>query len=277
MDHLFCIGELSKYQNIPKQTLIFYDKIGLFRPAYVDPNNGYRYYSSAQIDRLDTILIMKKIGFSLKEIKEYMKNYTIDSSLTILRKQLTVIEQQIQELRMIQSRLLHRCVQMENARNYMETETAVVTETVQEQYLLTQKVDEPYRMSEISIATKKCFAEAFRNHLPVFFQSGVIVPLQRIRTGRYTEASTAFLPIEKTEGLKNLCRIPAGTCACTYHVGDYLSIGRSYDRLLDYCDSRGLEILSDSYEFCINDYLTTKDENEYITKILFYVRPTQDD
>ena len=63
MDHLFSIGELSKYQNISKQTLIFYDKIGLFRPAYVDPNNGYRYYSSAQIDRLDTILIMKRSDF----------------------------------------------------------------------------------------------------------------------------------------------------------------------------------------------------------------------
>ena len=63
MDHLFSIGELSKYQKISKQTLIFYDKIGLFRPAYVDPNNGYRYYSASQIDYLDTILLMKKIGF----------------------------------------------------------------------------------------------------------------------------------------------------------------------------------------------------------------------
>lgn len=60
MDHLFSIGELSKYQKISKQTLIFYDKIGLFRPAYVDPNNGYRYYSASQIDYLDTILLMKK-------------------------------------------------------------------------------------------------------------------------------------------------------------------------------------------------------------------------
>ena len=37
MENLFSIGELAKYQNISKQTLIFYDKIGLFRPAYVDP------------------------------------------------------------------------------------------------------------------------------------------------------------------------------------------------------------------------------------------------
>ena len=84
MKNLFSIGELSKYQNISKQTLIFYDKIGLFCPAYVDPNNGYRYYSSSQIDYLDTILIMKKIGFSLNEIKEHMQHYNIDTSLAAL-------------------------------------------------------------------------------------------------------------------------------------------------------------------------------------------------
>ena len=40
MENLFSIGEVSKYQNISKQTLIFYDKIGMFRPAYVDHDNG---------------------------------------------------------------------------------------------------------------------------------------------------------------------------------------------------------------------------------------------
>ena len=49
MENLFSIGEVARYQNISKQTLIFYDKIGLFRPAYVDPHNGYRYYSASQI------------------------------------------------------------------------------------------------------------------------------------------------------------------------------------------------------------------------------------
>lgn len=63
MKNLFSIGEISKLQNISRQTLIFYDKIGLFCPAYTDSNNGYRYYSSSQIDYLDTICIMKKIGF----------------------------------------------------------------------------------------------------------------------------------------------------------------------------------------------------------------------
>ena len=73
MNNYFSIGELSKLQNISRQTLIFYDKIGLFTPAYIDPENGYRYYHANQLDYLDTICIMKKIGFSLEEIKEHIK------------------------------------------------------------------------------------------------------------------------------------------------------------------------------------------------------------
>lgn len=274
MEDLFSIGELSKYQNISKQTLIFYDKIGLFCPDYVDPNNGYRYYSASQIDYLDTILIMKKIGFSLNEIKEHMQHYNIDSSLIALRKQVTVIDRQIQELRLIRNRVLHRCGQMEDAIRHRGSESAVVIEYRDAQYILFREVKSPFTLKEISIATKKCFADSFQEQLPIFFQSGVIVPLRRIREGRFTEASTAFLPIEKTEKVKNIRQLPAGTCACVYHVGDYPSIGRSYQKLLDYCEHHNWNIISDAYEFCINDYITSHDENEYVTKIVFYVEKT---
>ena len=271
MKNLFSIGEVSKYQNISKQTLIYYDKIGLFCPAWVDPDNGYRYYSAGQIDYLDTILIMKKIGFSLNEIKEHMQHYTIDSSLIALRKQMTVIDRQIQELRLIRSRVAHRCEQMEAAKSHQNGDGDIVVENADELYILFQKVEAPYTLKETSIATKKCFSEAFEKELPIFFQCGVIVPMERILKGRCTEADMAFLPIEKNGAAENIRRIPAGKCACIYHVGDYLSIGRSYKKLLDYCDTHGLKIVSDSYEFCINDYITSRDENEYITKIVFYV------
>lgn len=276
MDNLFSIGELSKYQNISKQTLIFYDKIGLFRPAYVDPNNGYRYYSSKQIDYLDTILIMKKIGFSLTEIREHMQHYNIDSSLITLRKQVTAIDRQIEELHLIRSRLLHRCTQMENAKIYKEKENAVIIEKIDAQYILFHEVEQPYSLREISIATKKCFAGSFQKGLPIFFQCGVVVPFQRIIEGRFTEAEFAFLPIEKTNQVNNIKRLPAGECVSIYHVGDYLSIGRSYQKILDYCKSHSIQIVSDSYEFCIIDYITTFDENEYITKIMFYIKTSDD-
>ena len=271
MENLFSIGEVARYQKISKQTLIFYDKIGLFRPDYVDPGNGYRYYSAKQLDYLDAILIMKKIGFSLSEIKEHMQHYTIDSSLAAMKNQLSVIDSRIQELYMIRSRLVNRCQQMEETKGLRGKENSVFLEDINSQYILLQTVEEPYTLREISIATKKCFAGSFQKQLPVFFQCGVIVPLERIQEGRYTEASHAFLPIEKTDKAENIRKLPAGKCVGIYHVGDYLSIGRSYEKILEYCRSHNLKICSDSYEFCINDYITSYDENEYITKILFYV------
>lgn len=272
MENYFSIGELAKYQNVSKQTLIFYDKIGLFCPAFIDPDNGYRYYSSGQIDYLDTILIMKKIGFSLNEIKEHMQNYNVNSSLAILRKQLSVIDARIDELCLIRNRLAHRCKQMDSALTYMQQEIPIITENTPEQYLYVQPVSSPYSLKEISIATKKCFSQAFQNQLPIFFQCGVIVPCEHIKEQRYTAATFAFLPIEQTGKTDNVMALPFGKCVSTYHIGNYLSIGESYEKIIKYCEANNLKIISDSYEFCINDYITSFDENEYITKIMFYIK-----
>jgi len=272
MKDMFSIGELAAYQNISKQTLIFYDKIGLFKPAHVDPNNKYRYYTAQQIDYLDTILIMKEMGFSLAEIQEHMKNYTIDTSLVALRKQLTVIDQQIKHLQLIRNRLAHRCEQMENVKEYLDKSRDVRIKEVDKQYLLAADVDEPRSFREISIATKKCFSQAMSDELPIFFQTGVIVPYENILAGRFTEASRAFLPIEKTKKAKNIVALPAGRVVSIYHYGTYESVERSYRRILEYCDANNLAIISDSYEFCINDYISSGDENEYITEICFYIQ-----
>lgn len=270
MKKYFSIGELSKQQNISRQTLIFYDKIGLFQPAYVDAANGYRYYSVKQLDYLDTICIMKKIGFSLEEIKKHMESYTIEDSIVALRKQLSTIERQIKELEMIKSRVEHRCLQLEHSVSVLGSEMVRVA-PIQQQYLLVQAVEPPYTLDMLSIATKECFVRSFKEKLPIFFQSGAIVPYKGILEGRYTESSFAFLPIEKTTRTEGVIELPAGKSVYTYHTGDYLSIGISYERILDYCKKHNLEIISDSYEFAINDYLSTGDESEYITKILFYV------
>ena len=272
MKNMFSIGELAKYQNISKQTLIFYDKIGLFRPAYVDPNNKYRYYTANQLDYLDTILIMKEMGFSLSEIQEHMKTYTIDTSSITLRKQLTVLDQQISHLQLVRNRLAHRCEQMEHVKEVHGRDQKVTLKEVKEKYLLYAEVDSPHSFSEISIATKKCFSQALKDALPIFFQTGDIIPYKHILEGRYTEASVAFLPIENTKKATNILQLPKGKAASIYHYGTYQSVEHSYTKLLNYCREQKLEIISDAYEFCINDYISSGDESEYITEIFFYVK-----
>lgn len=272
MKDMFSIGELAGYQNISKQTLIFYDKIGLFQPAYVNPNNKYRYYTAKQVDYLDTILIMKEMGFSLGEIQEHMKNYTIDTSLITLRKQLRVIDRQITHLQLIRNRLAHRCEQMENVKEFHERNQEVTVKETEQKHLLYAEVSPPQSFREISIATKKCFSQALKDELPIYFQTGVIVPYKHILEGRYTEANVAFLPIEETNKATNIRSLPKGTVASIYHCGTYESVERSYKKLLKFCNEHRLQIISDAYEFCINDYISSGDENEYITELFFYIR-----
>ena len=82
-----------------------------------------------------------------------------------------------------------------------------------------------------------------------------------------------FSPLKKrSPPCRRSGELPAGRCVCTYHVGDYLSIGKAYERILDYCAKNDLHIQSDSYEFALNDYLSTGDEREYITRVFFYVQ-----
>lgn len=271
MKEWFSIGELSRYQKISKQTLIYYDRIGLFCPAHVDESNGYRYYSAAQLDDLDTILIMKKLGFSLSEIREHMIRHTAKESVTAFRAQLARIEGEIHELEMIRSRLAHRCRHLEAALRSRESTEDIEIEKTKGMHIFCCDIRPPYSPWETSLAVKKCYTEALTQNLPIYFECGVMVPLPHILAGRYTEAVTCFLPADPTAENENVRSLPAGLTVTAYHVGDYASIGRTYEKVLSFCRENGLELCSGSYEFCINDYVTSNDENEFITEIMFYV------
>ena len=45
---LFTIGQFAALHGINKKTLMWYDEIGLFKPAFIHEENGYRLYSYYQ-------------------------------------------------------------------------------------------------------------------------------------------------------------------------------------------------------------------------------------
>lgn len=66
----YSIGEVSKLANVSIKALRYYDKIDLFKPAYVDPDTNYRYYTDSQLYHLDLIKSLKYIGTPLEEMKK---------------------------------------------------------------------------------------------------------------------------------------------------------------------------------------------------------------
>lgn len=65
---MFSIGSFARLGGISAKQLRAYDALALFRPVWVDPMNGYRYYSPAQLPELRRILALRQLGMSLDEI-----------------------------------------------------------------------------------------------------------------------------------------------------------------------------------------------------------------
>ncbi len=111
------IGDFSKLSQVPVKTLRYYDQIELFIPAHVDKFSGYRYYTVDQMPRLNRILALKDLNFTLDQITGML-----DDSLTpeqmrgMLRLKQAETERDLDKeqarLRRIESRL--RQIEQEN-------------------------------------------------------------------------------------------------------------------------------------------------------------------
>jgi DNA-binding transcriptional MerR regulator len=69
---MFRIGDFSRLTQVTVKALRHYDDLGLLRPAHVDRDTGYRYYSGTQVARLNRILALKELGLSLDQIEPFL-------------------------------------------------------------------------------------------------------------------------------------------------------------------------------------------------------------
>lgn len=102
----FSSGEFAKMANITKKTLRYYDEKNIFKPSFVS-KSGARFYSNEDFGRIQQILLLKYLGFSLKDIKEMVvegKEYhQWDKFLEI---QYKLVEDRIEQLRLVSDSIL---------------------------------------------------------------------------------------------------------------------------------------------------------------------------
>ncbi|MFD3699160.1 MerR family transcriptional regulator [Streptomyces sp. NPDC058646] len=65
---MFTIGDFAKHGRVSVRMLRHYDALGLLRPARVDPFTGYRFYEAGQLARLNRVIALKELGFSLDQV-----------------------------------------------------------------------------------------------------------------------------------------------------------------------------------------------------------------
>jgi DNA-binding transcriptional MerR regulator len=83
---MFRVGDFSRLSRVSVKMLRHYDEIGLLRPAWVDPASDYRYYTAEQLPRLNRILALKDLGFTLEQVAGLLED---DVSPEQIRKMLT--------------------------------------------------------------------------------------------------------------------------------------------------------------------------------------------
>jgi len=66
------IGDFARHGRVSVRMLRHYDAIGLLRPAHVDPATGYRSYRIEQLSRLNRIVALKDLGFTLEQVRSVL-------------------------------------------------------------------------------------------------------------------------------------------------------------------------------------------------------------
>ena len=91
------IGELAQKAGVTPRTVRYYESLGLLEPSERE-GSGFRYYTEAELARLQKINALKELGLSLEEITTVLPLYFEDpTGLTGKRKILEILNAHLQE------------------------------------------------------------------------------------------------------------------------------------------------------------------------------------
>lgn len=93
------IGEFARLCGVTVKTLRHYEKVGLVEPVIVDDFTHYRYYSPCQMQKMNAVKSLKRLGFRLDEISEIFDEETIRPEADALDVKIAQATEQIEALR----------------------------------------------------------------------------------------------------------------------------------------------------------------------------------
>lgn len=95
-------GDFARMAHVSVRTIRFYDKQNILKPSYVTPA-GARFYTDSDFVKLQQILLLKYLGFSLEEIKgmtiDDVDHHFLQNSLTMQKK---LIADKIEQMQLVE-------------------------------------------------------------------------------------------------------------------------------------------------------------------------------
>ncbi|WP_097015671.1 MerR family transcriptional regulator [Anaerocolumna aminovalerica] len=271
---MLSIGEFSNICKVSTKTLRYYAEIGLILPDEINPENGYRYYSIEQLEKMLFINRLKSYNFSLEEIKTILDSEELQDEklyLELTRKK-KVIEKQVQEFEKTLDQLnndISNLRQGKSIMSYLESIDVQLAE-VPKMYLLSiRKMVHEYEIAEeysncFSKLIKKIQEDKLTILAPpmVLFHSAEFSPF-----GLDTEFA---IPVkEYVTGTRDFC---PGLCLKTVLYGSYSELSSVYAKQREWAEKEGYECNNALYEVYVTDPSQVLKESELITEIYYPIK-----
>lgn len=264
-------GDFARLCGTNKRTLIHYDEIGLFKPAYTD-DRGYRYYSESQFDVFFTINCLSKLGMPLREIGAFLNHRNPQALKKLLleqREEVLKEEERIRKTRqVIETKLALVSLQEKLESNQAGSSTEhVFQEYTPEEYMI---LSDPLNTNDHeAIIHTLCSHIGYcnKNNLNAGHPYGAMLDVSELRQGHLDTYAYFFTKvIDRPEDFPFHIK-PAGTYAVAYLKGDYYDSEETYRKLFQWIDENGFRTGQYSYKEAIIDELAADSSEEYLTKI----------
>lgn len=264
-------GDFARLCGTNKRTLIHYDEIGLFKPAYTD-DRGYRYYSESQFDVFFTINCLSKLSMPLKEIGAFLNHRDPQALKKLLleqREEVLKEEERIRKTRqVIETKLALVSLQEKLESNQAGSSTEhIFQEYTPEEYMI---LSDPLNTNDHeAIIHTLCSHIGYcnKNNLNAGHPYGAMLDVSELRQGHLDTYAYFFTKvIDRPEDFPFHIK-PAGTYAVAYLKGDYYDSEETYRKLFQWIDENGFRTGQYSYKEAIIDELAADSSEEYLTKI----------
>lgn len=260
---LLTIGQFAAMHGINKKTLMWYDEIGLFRPAAINPENGYRYYDYHQSPVLETILLLRDLDVSIHEIQDFMKDRSAGNLKQLLEEKMADLDKQIAHLQAVRTTLSAHRQNMDTLLTMDLSEISVVER--EERCLVTVEIDRDTSFErEVELIT----AETEKYQLGRLHKAsyGSMISVSSLLSGRYDDYSRLFIEIPFLSYRAGLHMAPGGKYLRAFCKGEWDRLPKRYQEIFDYAREHGLTPYGYSYEMGINENVIERIE-DYIVQI----------
>lgn len=264
----FTTGEFAKICKVNKQTLIYYDQIGLLSPIFKD-DNGYRYYSIAQYDLFSVIELLKTLGMSLKGIQNYLAEQSPNAFLTLMRQQQQIVAQKRKELELIEGMIKVKIGSLEEAANIDFNEITI--ERYPEATFYLSRNIENVTEEQFVQAVADFIDELDRSQLDTGHPIGGMTRREQVLAGNYTNYSHLYMEQPLPRAGHPYFKAIAGDCLVGYHTGTTETLPKTYERLFKVMGEQGYKLGQYVYEEYIYDAIVKKRDEDYVTKIMLEI------